>query len=54
MFETFGPVTAPLYSVRFNQPKDITQRGLEVGMEVFYAPEMENFTKYVFVEQLRK
>ena len=53
VFETFGPVAAPLYSVRFNSTADIRKRGIKVGMEVFYAPEMETFTKYVFMEKLR-
>ena len=54
VFETFGPVPSPLYSIRFNSPAEIEERGVKVGVAVFYAPDMADFTHFVFLEQLRR
>lgn len=54
MFETFGPVTSPFYSVRFNNAEQIAERGIELAMMSYYAPQMEEYTKYVFIEQLKR
>ena len=53
VFDTFGPVMTPYYSVRFNAAEDIGVKEIEVGMEVFCAPRTEH-TSYVFIEELRK
>lgn len=53
VFDTFGPVMTPYYSVRFNDPDDIGRKAIEVGSEVFCAPRTEH-TSYVFIEELRK
>ncbi|KAJ3073012.1 hypothetical protein HDU98_002392 [Podochytrium sp. JEL0797] len=45
VFETFGPVVKPMYSVRCT-----TTAGLTAGEQVFYVEEM---AKYVFAAQLR-
>ena len=54
VFEPFGPVLKPLYSVRFNSPEEIESRMIKPGMEVYYAPDAPQFTHYVFMEQLRR
>ncbi|XP_052814994.1 uncharacterized protein DDB_G0283357-like [Mya arenaria] len=53
VFEVFGPVKTPWYSVRFNDPDNIGSKGLEVGMKVFCAPSEAAFTRYVFLEDLK-
>ncbi|KAL4240686.1 H/ACA ribonucleoprotein complex non-core subunit naf1 [Mactra antiquata] len=53
VFEVFGPVKTPWYSVRFNDVDNITSKGLKVGMPVYYAPREESFTRLVFVDNLR-
>ena len=53
IFEVFGPVGMPWYSVRFNSVEDIQKREITVGMKVYCAPRVEELTKYVFVEHLK-
>ena len=54
VFETFGPVQTPFYSVRFNVDRDINDKDVHVGDKVFYAPDMMEFSNFVFVTQLKK
>ncbi|XP_060602702.1 H/ACA ribonucleoprotein complex non-core subunit NAF1-like [Ruditapes philippinarum] len=53
VFEVFGPVKTPWYSVRFNEVNNIEAKGLKVGMPVFCAPREDSFTKFVFVDSLK-
>jgi H/ACA ribonucleoprotein complex non-core subunit NAF1 len=53
IFETFGPVEKPYYSVRYNNGQGIQQRQIEINQDVFYAPKETAYTKYVFVQELR-
>ena len=56
IYETFGPVANPFYSLRFNL-NEIKEEQLNVSVDafIFYAPESDKFTKFVFnVEELRK
>lgn len=50
VFETFGPVARPYYSVRFNDNNDIR---CKVGDPVFYVPSYEK-TKIVETEKLKQ
>jgi len=54
VFETFGPVQRPFYSIRFNKESDISDKNVQVGDKVFYAPEMMEYSNYVFVAELKK
>ena len=54
VFETFGPVQTPFYSVRFNNEADIDKRNIHVEDKVFYAPDMMEYSNFVFVAQLKK
>jgi H/ACA ribonucleoprotein complex non-core subunit NAF1 len=53
IYETFGPVEKPCYSIRYNDIDNIHQRQIELNQEVFYAPKETTYTKYVFVQELR-
>eukprot|EP00105_Crassostrea_gigas_P031631 XP_011454383.1 PREDICTED: H/ACA ribonucleoprotein complex non-core subunit NAF1 [Crassostrea gigas] len=53
IFEVFGPVGSPWYSLRFNSHKDIEKKSISCGQKVYCAPKVENLTNYVFVEHLR-
>jgi H/ACA ribonucleoprotein complex non-core subunit NAF1 len=53
VFDVIGPVARPFYCVRFNSATHIKQRGVERGMDVFFAPRTEH-TTFVFLEQLMK
>jgi len=54
VFEVFGPVKTPWYSVRFNEATNITGKGVKEGTKVYCAPAEDAFTKYVFVDNLRQ
>ena len=53
VFDIFGPVALPYYSVRFNSPEHIKESGIEKGLEVFLAPRTPH-TSFVFFDQLMK
>ena len=50
VFETFGPVLKPLYSVRFNNPGEIDRTRAVKGAKVMYVPEVcvSPFTDFSF------
>ncbi|EDV21203.1 H/ACA ribonucleoprotein complex non-core subunit NAF1 [Trichoplax sp. H2] len=54
IFETFGPVNSPYYSLRFNSKSAIERMDLIPSIVVYSAPEVKDFTGYVLIEQLRR
>jgi H/ACA ribonucleoprotein complex non-core subunit NAF1 len=57
IFEIFGPVSSPFYSIRFNSAKDIKDNDLDLNVNsfVFFAPESTKYTKFIFnVDELRQ
>lgn len=57
IFEVFGPVAGPFYSLRFNTLDEIETRALNVsvGASVFYAPDRQDCTKFIFnVDEMRR
>lgn len=55
IFDTFGTVTEPHYSVRFTNVEQIKERGIELGQDIFFSPRTERvITKFAFVNELRK
>jgi H/ACA ribonucleoprotein complex non-core subunit NAF1 len=58
IFEIFGPVTSPFYSIRFNDlSKEIEIRKLdmEIGSYIYYVPDSGQYTKFIFnIDELRK
>merc|ERR1712098_662004 len=52
VFDVIGPVTQPLYVVRFNSRQHIDDKGITTGMKVYFAPKSDELTNYVFIEQL--
>lgn len=53
VFDVFGCVKKPSYTVRFNNKDHILQRGITVGDQVFFAPRT-NHCKFVDVEDLMR
>ncbi|XP_077427618.1 H/ACA ribonucleoprotein complex non-core subunit NAF1 isoform X3 [Vanacampus margaritifer] len=53
VFEVFGPVSRPLYIMRFNSPDDLSSKGLTLGLIVYYAPDMKEYTGYILLQQLK-
>lgn len=54
IFEVFGPVSSPWYSLRFNSTEDIANKGIAVGTKMFCAPKVDEYTNFVFVEHLKQ
>ncbi|XP_061736839.1 H/ACA ribonucleoprotein complex non-core subunit NAF1 isoform X3 [Nerophis ophidion] len=52
VFEVFGPVYSPLYVLRFNSPEELSNKGLTLGLTVYCAPDMEEYTGYILIQQL--
>ncbi|KAJ3284814.1 hypothetical protein HK104_009768, partial [Borealophlyctis nickersoniae] len=50
IFDTFGPVTQPMYSIRFNSPDEITPERFYKGRKVYYVPD---HVKMVFTQPLK-
>ncbi|KAL0083640.1 Gar1/Naf1 RNA binding region-domain-containing protein [Phycomyces blakesleeanus] len=53
VFETFGPVQRPFYSVRYNKAEEIDKERAVVGARVFFVPSYER-TNVIQVEALKK
>ena len=54
MFETFGPVKRPFYSIRINSVDDMPSVGVALGDTVYITPDDPSLTKYVFPQELLK
>ncbi|KAK6028052.1 NAF1 domain protein [Ostertagia ostertagi] len=50
VYDLFGPVRSPFYSVRFNTKEEAAAK-MCVGMQVYYAPTAEQYTKTVIDNQ---
>ncbi|KAK9504815.1 hypothetical protein O3M35_008998 [Rhynocoris fuscipes] len=53
IFDVFGPVKRPFYSVRFNTNKEILDKGLVVDTVLYAAPQTQH-AQYVFAQNLMK
>lgn len=51
VFDVMGPVSAPIYVVRFKSGADIERLNLKVDIKVFISPHSDH-TKYVFLRDL--
>jgi len=54
VFDVIGPVNQPYYCIRFNSKEHIQTKDICPGMDVFYAPKSDEFTSYVFLDQLMR
>ena len=52
MFEIFGPVKSPYYSVHVHSPSHAQSLGLDPGNMVYVVQGNTELTKYVFMQQL--
>ncbi|KAI7899025.1 Gar1/Naf1 RNA binding region-domain-containing protein [Cokeromyces recurvatus] len=53
VFETFGPIVRPFYSVRFNHPQDIDRNLAKLNAPIYYVPSYQK-TKIVETEKLKQ
>jgi H/ACA ribonucleoprotein complex non-core subunit NAF1 len=54
VFETFGPVKKPFYSIRINSLDDLPSLGVSLGDTVYVVPADPSLTKYVFPQELMR
>lgn len=55
IFDVFGSVREPLYSIRFSNEQQIKDKGIEKDMQVYFAPQPDtNVTKFAFINEIRK
>lgn len=55
IFDTFGSVTEPHYSVRFTNSEQIEAKQITTGMDIFFSPQTDRvITKFAFVDELKK
>ncbi|GFU80424.1 retrovirus-related Pol polyprotein from transposon 412 [Trichonephila clavipes] len=53
VYEVFGPVSKPFYSVRFNSNKAIVEKGITLHTFVLYTPKKDDLALYVLIDQLK-
>lgn len=53
IFDVLGPVTSPLYAIRYNSVEEIKNLKIEIGLKVYSAPTSKH-TQFVFLQQLLK
>ena len=51
VFDVIGPVSTPIYCIRFNNHEDIITKGIAVGNKVFCAPRTE-YSQFVVLSQI--
>ena len=51
IFDVIGPVTVPIYCIRFNSNEEILKKGISVGNKVYCAPRTEH-SSFVILSQI--
>lgn len=55
IFDVFGAITEPHYSIRFTNGEQIKEKEINVGSEIYFLPQPDrSITKFAFVSELRK
>lgn len=55
IFDVFGPVKEPHYSIRFNNDEHIKEEEIHKEMPVYFVPDKERkLTKFAFVSEIQK
>lgn len=55
IFDVFGPIAEPHYSIRFTNAEQIKEKNVSVGMEVYFVPQSDrSITRFAFVNELQK
>jgi hypothetical protein len=51
VFDVIGPVSSPIYCIRFNSHEDIEEKGIKIGDKAFCAPRTE-YTSFVILSNI--
>lgn len=55
IFDVFGPIKEPHYSIRFTNSEQIKDQHIHKDMDVFFVPQNDRtITKFAFVNEIRK
>ena len=54
IYETFGPVKQPFYSILFDSPQVIRAAGLKIGQPLYCSPADRQLTQFVFMRDVKK
>lgn len=55
IFDVFGPIVEPHYSIRFSKAEQIKEKDIHTNMDVYFAPQKDrNITKFAFVNEIKK
>lgn len=55
IFDVFGPVIEPHYSIRFSSADQIKEKNIPIGLEVYFVPQSDrSITKFAFVNEIKK
>ena len=54
VYETFGPVKQPFYSILFDSPQTIKSAGLKIGQPLYCSPADSQLTQFVFLRDVKK
>lgn len=54
IFDVLGPVSEPMYCVRFNTAEEVNSFSLKGGTKIYVAPKNDCTTKFVFLKELLK
>lgn len=55
VFDVFGPIKEPHYTIRFNGPDQVKDKSVELDMPVYFVPQSDRkITKFAFIEEIKK
>lgn len=55
IFDVFGSVKVPHYSIRFSKADHIKEKNIHPGMPVYFVPQTDrSITKFAFVDEIKK
>lgn len=53
VYDIAGPVSQPLYAIRFNNVQEVQALNITKGLPVYFAPKTDH-SQYVFLKELIK
>lgn len=55
VFDVFGPIQEPHYTIRFDGSEQVKAKNIELDMPVYFVPQSDRkITKFAFIEELKK
>lgn len=55
IFDVFGSITEPHYSIRFTNKERIIEMGIQSGLDIYFLPQTDRtITKFAFVDEIKK